>query len=266
MVNQMQVFENREFGKIEVFMINGKPYFPASDCAKMLGYSNPQKAIRDHCPHRTNRSVGVQTGVKADGTAATQTIEKIFIPEGDLYRLIIGSKLQAAVRFEEWVCDTVLPTIRKYGAYITDDTLRRMREDSTFAKELMGRLGDEQAKNTALMEYVDELKPKAQYCDIILQNSGPVQASIIAKDYGMTAIKFNKLLHKMGIQFKVGGTWLLYKDLCGKGYTVTKTYMINGMVASIQTCWTQKGRMWLYNVLKWDGILPEAEKEAAVAN
>jgi len=110
-------------------------------------------------------------------------MEKVYIPEGDLYRLIIRSKLPAAVRFEAWVCDVVLPTIRKHGAYITDDTLRRMREDSAFAEELLKRLNDERAKNESLLNFIDKQAPKVRYYDSILQCSGPVQVSIIAKDF-----------------------------------------------------------------------------------
>ena len=129
MQNHMKVFEHPEFGEVGVIMIDGKIYFPATECAKTLGYKNPYKAINDHCPHLTKREVGVQTGSKADGTPAYQTVEKTFITEGDLYRLIIRSKLPAAERFEIWVFDEVLPSIRKHGAYINEDVLRRMRED-----------------------------------------------------------------------------------------------------------------------------------------
>jgi prophage antirepressor-like protein len=105
MKNQVQQFYNAEFGSIEILMIDGKPYFPASECAKILGYKNPRKAVSDHCPHVTKRDIGVQTGKKTDGTPAIQITEKSFIPEGDLYRLIIRSKLRTAERFERWVFD-----------------------------------------------------------------------------------------------------------------------------------------------------------------
>jgi prophage antirepressor-like protein len=117
MQGNIQIYENIEFGKLEVLIINGKPYFPATESATVLGYKNPHKATGDHCPHLTKREVGVKTGVKADGSPAMQTVKKAYIPEGDLYRLIIRSKLPSAVRFEAWVCDEVLPSIRTHGAY-----------------------------------------------------------------------------------------------------------------------------------------------------
>jgi len=260
MANQTQVFENSEFGKIEVLVINGKPYFPAMECADMLGYSKTRNAVERHCPHALKQGVGVQTGVKSDGSPAMQTVEKTFIPEGDLYRLIIRSKLPAAVRFEAWVCDIVVPCLRKYGAYITDDTLRRMREDSEFTEELLQRLEDERGKNAVLLNCVNKLAPKAQYYDVILQCPGAVQVSIIAATYGMTAISFNKLLHKLGIQYRVGKTWRLYRKYINKGFTVNRTYIIDDRIASTHMCWTERGRMWLYEALKMCGILPEVER------
>ena len=106
-MNEMQVFQSSEFGELGVLEVNGKPYFPATACAKKLGYANPQKAIRDHCKG-VNEIVTPTRG-------GTQTMR--FIPEGDLYRLITHSKLPAAERFEKWVFDEVLPSIRQTGGY-----------------------------------------------------------------------------------------------------------------------------------------------------
>ena len=258
-INDMQIFENAEFGRIELLMFDGRPYFPASDCAIMLGYKNPRKAVIDHCPHVTKRDIGVTTGIKADGTEAFQTVEVNYIPEGDLYRLIIRSKLPAAVRFESWVCDEVLPTIRKYGAYIAEEALRQARENLSYAERLFQQLSEEQAKNFSMHEYVEQIGPKARYYDIVLQSDEPVQVSIIAKDYGMTAADFNKLLHELGVQYKIGQTWLLYSGYAGCGLTVTKTFLIDGEAVSIHTCWTQRGRVFIYDLLKRYGILPVAE-------
>ena len=112
-----EVFEKLELD--EITEIEGVPYFPATKCAKLLGYSKPHDAISRHCPHSVKHGVGVQTGLKADGSTAMQTVEMIFIPEGDLYRLIVRSKLPAAEKFGEWVFDEVLPSIRKTGKYST---------------------------------------------------------------------------------------------------------------------------------------------------
>jgi prophage antirepressor-like protein len=256
MQNQVQVFTNAEFGTIEVLTIKGKPYFPAVECAAVLGYSKPHNAISRHCRDSLKRGVIDTLGRKQ---------EKLFIPEGDVYRLIIRSKLPAAVRFEAFVCDEILPSIRQHGAYIAPETLERMREDATFTEELLERLSAEYAKNNALMDRLDVLQPKAQYCDIILQCDRAVPTTLIAKDYGMTAQAFNKLLHDLKIQYRIGGVWFLYKDHADKGYTVTKTYYVGRKQVSIHTAWTQRGRKFVYDALAWYGILPVVERLEEVA-
>lgn len=106
-MNELKVFQNSEFGELGVMMIDGKEYFPAIQCAEILGYTNPRKAIRDHCEGGTICSLPTNGGV--------QDIK--YIPEGDLYRLIVRSKLPAAKKFERWVFDEVLPEIRRTGGY-----------------------------------------------------------------------------------------------------------------------------------------------------
>jgi len=263
MQNAIQIFENREFGQLGILTIDGKQFFPAVECAATLGYKNPNDAVTRHCPHSVKHAVGVQTGVKADGTPAFQTVDKAFIPEGDLYRLIIRSKLPNAIKFERWVFDEVLPSIRKHGAYINEDVIRRMQEDSEYNAELLRNLAAEQRRNTALSNKVALLSPKAHYHDVILLCPDTMPITLIAKDYGMTATAFNKLRHTMKIQHKIGGVWVLYKDHQSFGYTVTHTYSKNGVTAWIHTRWTQRGRLFLYEQLKARGILPVIERMTA---
>ena len=235
MQNTIQIFQNEEFGTIEVIMIDGKPHFPATECAEILGYATPRHAVSRHCKGGTKRAVLTNGGEQ----------EKLFIPEGDLYRLIIRSKLPAAVRFEAWICDTVIPSTRQHGAYISPETLRRMRDDREFTSELL--------------EAISQMQPKAQYFDAILQSPQAFPISLISKEYGMSAFAFNKLLHELGVQYRVGKAWLLYKDYANQGYAVTKTYLVGDKEVSIHTCWTMKGRLFIYDLLKYYGILPQAE-------
>jgi phage antirepressor YoqD-like protein len=181
------------------------------------------------------------------------------IPEGDLYRLIFSSKLPAAEKFEAWICDEILIHIRKHGAYITFDTLNEMQNNAEYAKNLLDNLSLEYEKNVKLETQITELTPKARYCDLILQSKYAIQTTIIAKDYGMTAADFNQLLHDFKIQYKVGGTWILYKNFAGKDYTITKTFHVNETTGKIHTYWTQRGRLFLYNILKNSGIVPLVE-------
>jgi prophage antirepressor-like protein len=250
--NQIQQFHSEEFGSIEILMIDGAPYFPATECAVVLGYKNPRKAIIDHCRCVTKRDTPHPQNPQ-------KTMERSFIPEGDLYRLIIRSKLPEAVRFEAWVCDEILPSIRKHGAYVTYDTLDELLRSPKFAEDLINRLDKERQRGDTLEELATEMAPKALYCDLVLQSKNLVPVSLIAKDYGMTAAGFNSLLHDFGVQYRVAGTWLLYQEYANRGYTKTRTYYIGENAAAMYTCWTQKGRLFLYEFLKEIGILPLME-------
>ncbi len=254
MKNSIQQFQNEEFGSIGILMVGDKPYFPATECAEKLGYTKPHNAISRHCRYSLKR------GVPHPQNPA-KTIEVNFIPEGDLYRLIIRSKLPAAERFERWVFDEVLPSIRKHGAYIIDEILDAAEKSQEAAIELLAELLAERDKTAALTELAETLAPKALYCDLVLQCKNTVPVSIIAKDYGMSAAAFNTLLHRLGIQYKIGGAWLLYQSHAGKGYTKTLTYMIDDAISSAHTRWTQKGRRFQYEFLKSCGILPLSEKQ-----
>lgn len=106
-MNSLQIFNSEEFGEIRTIEIDGKPYFVGTDVAKALGYSNPRKAILDHCKGVTKRDTPTSSGVQSMS----------YINEGDLYRLIMKSKLPSAEKFESWVMDEVLPAIRKTGSY-----------------------------------------------------------------------------------------------------------------------------------------------------
>jgi prophage antirepressor-like protein len=265
--NQVQQFYNDEFGSIGILMIDGKPYFPATECAKVLGYKNTRDAIAKHCKgDGVAKRDGVAFTTNQYGITTEQKVEKTYISEGNLYRLIIRSKLPAAERFEMWVMDEILPTIRKYGAYATYDTLDELLRSPRFANELIKKLAKEREKSEVLEELATEMAPKALYCDLVLQSKNLLPVSLIAKDYGMSASSFNALLHDLGVQFKIGGTWLLYQEHAGNGYTQTRTYRVGENVAAMHTCWTQKGRLFLYERLKGFGFLPLMETEYTPAS
>ncbi|MGI6452468.1 MAG: phage antirepressor [Syntrophomonadaceae bacterium] len=274
MTNNLQVFKNTEFGELGVLVIDGKEYFPASECARILGYSNPRDAILRHC-----KSAGV---VKHDGVSLTtnqygisteQVVEKTYITEGNLYRLIIRSKLPAAERFERWIFDEVLPTIRKHGLYATEKVLDEILADPDYGIRLFSELKAERQRRKALelenaqhKQIIGELRPKASYYDLILQNKSLVPISKIAKDYGMSGKAFNKLLHELGVQYKMGDTWLLYQQYADQGYTQSRTHAIDAEKSRMHTYWTQKGRLFLYDLLKnRRGLLPMIERNGKTA-
>lgn len=110
-------------------------------------------------------------------------------------------------------------------------------------------------------QQIAEMQPKASYYDLILQNKNTVPITQIAKDYGMSGRKFNELLHELGVQYKFRKTWLLYQHYAECGYTQSRTYAIDESRSVMHTYWTQKGRLFLYDLLKNEGILPVIEQE-----
>jgi prophage antirepressor-like protein len=147
MNSEMQIFNNSEFGALGVMMIDGKAHFPATDCANILGYVKARNAIERHCKGALKQGVLTNGGMQ----------EKIFIPEGDLYRLIVRSNLPNAIRFESWVFDEVLPSIRKHGAYMTPVTIDKILANPDFGIRLLTQLKEEQAKNFELAAQNEDL-------------------------------------------------------------------------------------------------------------
>ena len=182
-----------------------------------------------------------------------------------MYALIFGSKLETAKKFKHWVTSEVLPTIRKHGAYMNEETLEQALTSPDFLIQLATQLKAEKERRLVAEQRVGELKPKADYCDRILENKSLVPITYIAKDYGMSAVTFNKLLHDFGVQFKQGKTWFLYSKHQAKGWTQTETTIIERAdgteKAVMNTKWTQKGRLGLYELLKAHDVLPTIEQE-----
>jgi len=264
MESQLQIFNNCEFGKIGVLMIDGKPYFPATECARALGYKSPRDAIARHCKgDPVVKHDGVSFTVNQHGAETRQTVEKTFISEGNLYRLIVHSNLPAAVRFERWIFDEVLPSIRKKGAYLTDAAIQNLIHNPDFAFQLLQAMIEERKQNGILQAELAIVAPKAKYCDEILKSKNLIQTSVIAKDYGMSAVSFNRLLHAIGIQYRIGETWLLYQAYADKGYAKTVTYKVTPDKTVVHTYWTQKGRMFIYDFLYKLDVLPLIEKSDA---
>jgi prophage antirepressor-like protein len=202
-MNQLKIFKNTEFGELGVLVIDGKEYFPATECARILGYTNPHKAIRDHCRGCTKRSVGVVTGKKADGSDAIQEVEMNFITEGDLYRLIIRSKLPTAQKFEQWIFDEVLPSIRKHGIYAADKVIEEMLNNPDTMIKTLQALKEERKKIQELTEKVEEQDKKLQLFRNLQRLNEMLRASDIGMYYGITAKEFNRIMQDAGVIKKV---------------------------------------------------------------
>lgn len=253
-MNELQVFQNKQFGNLEILSIEGKEWFPAIQVAEILGYANPRDAISRHTKLKgvVNHDVLSNGGVQS----------KKFIDEGNLYRLITRSKLPQADEFEEWVFEDVLPSIRKHGIYATDNVIEQTIQNPDYIIHVLTEFKKEREGRLVAEQQVNELKPKATYYDLVLQNKSLLSVSKIAKDYGMSARSLNKLLHSLGVQYKQGDIWLLYAKYQDKGYTHTSTYALDEEHSKVTTKWTQKGRLFIYELLKEHDILPVIEQEA----
>lgn len=250
-MNTPQIF-NFEHNEVRTFLENDVPYFVANDVAKTLGYKNPSKATNDHC----------KKAIETWGNDSLGRRQKFkIIPESDVYRLIIKSNLPSAEKFEAWVMEEVLPQIRKHGMYATDELLN----NPDLLIEVATKLKEEKTLRLIAEQRVNELQPKADYYDRILNNKGLVTVSTIAKNYGMSAVSFNKLLHELGIQFNQSGTWLLYSKFQDKGYTHIEPFDYEDKNGNPQVKtrmkWTQKGHIFLYETLKKNNYLPMIERE-----
>ena len=189
-----------------------------------------------------------------------------FIPENMFYRLAMKANNEAAKEFQAKVADEILPNIRKHGFYATPTKIEEIvRDPDRFIEELYNGYKRVKSERDEALAQVAELKPKADYCEMILQSEEALPVTVIAKDYGMSAASFNELLNKLRIHFKVGKTYVLYQPYAGLGYTRTVTTNLREGFSVTQLRWTQKGRMFLYNMLKKLGILPTMEQESPMA-
>lgn len=245
-MNTPQIF-NFEQNEVRTFLENDVPYFVANDVAKTLGYKNPSKATNDHC----------KKAIETWGNDSLGRRQKFkIIPESDVYRLIIKSNLPSAEKFESWVMEEVLPKIRKHGMYATDELLN----NPDLLIEVATKLKEERTLRLVAEQKVAEMQPKVNYHDIILANKSVTPISFIAKNYGMSAMQMNKLLHDFGIQYRQGKTWLLYAKYQNEGYTHIEMVPVQGTdnLKPIMK-WTQKGHLFIYNFLKERDILPNIE-------
>jgi prophage antirepressor-like protein len=262
-MSELQVFNNAEFGSVRSITVNGEPFFVAKDVADILGYQNGSRDVNRHVDEEDRQKIMVFDG--------NQDKETIIINESGLYSLILSSKLLSAKRFKRWVTSEVLPAIRKHGVFAMDDIVNNtdalIEALQAFKAERLQRMALEE-ENAVQKQQLIEMKPKASYYDVVLNSPDAVAITVIAKDYGKSAQWLNEYLNEKGIQFKQGNKiWLLYQKYAEKGYTCTKTHTYPGndgeIHTKVHTYWTQKGRLFIYDLLKVDGILPTMEMEGS---
>ena len=175
MENQTQIFNNEQFGNVRIIEEAGKFLFCGSDVAKALGYARPNDAIAAHCRYTAKRSI-------PHPQAADKQIDMIFIPEGDVYRLITHSKLPDAEKFERWVFDEILPAIRKTGGYIAGE--ENMTDDELVAKALIittEKLKQREARIAALSAQIEEDQPYTRFGKSISASDAAILLGDFAK-------------------------------------------------------------------------------------
>ncbi|ENK6472765.1 phage antirepressor [Staphylococcus pseudintermedius] len=257
-MQELQIFNFEEL-PVRTLTVDDEPYFVGKDVAEILGYSKARNAIAKHVDFEDKKDAPIQGPL---GGTQKMTI----INESGLYSLIFSSKLESAKRFKRWVTSEVLPAIRKHGIYATDSVIEQTIQNPDYIIHVLTEFKKEREGRLVAEQQVKELKPKATYYDLVLQNKSLLSVSKIAKDYGMSARALNKLLHELGVQYKQGDIWLLYAKHQEKGYTQTSTYALDEKHSKVTTKWTQKGRLFIYELLKNKGILPSIEKSNVVTN
>lgn len=237
-MNELMVFNNAEFGNVRTIEINGEPWFVGKDVAESLGYTNPTKAMQDHID---KEDLTFNETLKLSRQAGAWLIN-----ESGVYALIFGSKLPNAKKFKHWVTSEILPTIRKTGSY----SITQTKPDSYMIEnpaERARRWAEEYEEKLALECKIAEQQPKVEYHDAVLNKSGLMTTTAIAKDLGFKSAKqLNDLLKRDRVIYKKSDTYYLYADyeyLITEGYCDYKSYKTENSSLSLQ--WTEKGRKWL---------------------
>ena len=252
-MNDIQIFKNEEFGEVRTLVVDSEPWFVGSNVATILGYTNPQKAIRDHVDDDDKLTERI--------VLSGQNREVVIINESGMYSLILSSKLPTAKKSE------VLPAIRKTGGYMVaqqDETpeqlmaraLRVAEETLARQKAKMEQVQRENKRLNADNEQkegeINILRPDAEYTRKTLTSVSTWNTNIIAKEMGMSAVTLNKKLQKLGVQYKQHDVWVISAKYEDKGYvkTQTYTYMKSGGETGtrLQMEWTERGRRFLHEL------------------
>lgn len=170
-MQELEIFKNEEFGEVRTVMIDDKPYFVANDIASALGYKRPADAVSAHCKGSVKYRYLTNGGQQ----------EVKIIPEGDVYRLIIKSKLPNAQKFESWVMDEVLPTIRKHGAYMTEQTIGKALTSPDFLIQLATQLKQEQEARKLAEQTIEKQKPLVEFANKVSDSYNVIDMGRMAK-------------------------------------------------------------------------------------
>ena len=243
--NVVEIFNNEEFGQVRTLVIDEKPYVLANDVARALGYSSPKDAVSRHCKgaikHRYLTNGGEQ--------------EAKFIPEGDIYRLIMKSKLPSAEKFESWVMDEVLPTIRKHGAYMTNEVIERTLTDPDYLIRLATALKEERQARLVAEQKIEEQKPLVDFANQVSDTTSLIdmnQMAKLLKDENIP-IGRNRLFEILRKKEILRNNNEPYQKYIESGYFKVKENTYDtpyGAKTYIKTYVTGKGQIWITEKLR----------------
>ncbi|WP_421000297.1 phage antirepressor (plasmid) [Carnobacterium maltaromaticum] len=252
-MSNLQVIEQREI-LAQDFKIYGdleNPLFLAKDVADWIVHSKVTMMLE---------TIDADEKLKSTILTSGQNRQMWFLTEDGLYEVLMQSRKPIAKKFKKEV-KKILKEIRKNGMYATDELL----DNPDLLIEVATKLKEERTLRLVAEQRVNELQPKADYYDNILNNPGLTTVTAIAKNYGMGAPTFNKLLHDLGVQYNQSGVWFLYSKHQDKGYTHTEPFDYvdsNGRSqVKVRTKWTTKGHIFLYQLLKKNNVLPMIEQK-----
>lgn len=233
---ELQIFETSEFGRVRTLLgENGEILFCGSDVAKSLGYVNTRKALNDHCKGVTKRDTLTDGG--------SQRLS--FIPEPDVYRLIFRSKLPNAEQFEAWLVETVLPTIRRYGAYVTPEILSKMEASAAFTSQLVRMLCQEQERTESMREQMEQMTEKVDYFDKLVSTETFTNIRQTAKELHIPEKLFTYLLVEMGFAYRTKRRLLMpYAFMVTGGFADLKEYTTDKH-GGVYMLFTPLGRLYL---------------------
>lgn len=235
MPNKIQVFNNPDFGEVRTTVQNGEPWFVGKDVAVALGYTNPQKAVRDHTDEEDRT---VNESFTVNGTPVT------LINESGLYSLVLSSKLPTAKKFKRWVTSEVLPSIRKNGGYIAGQ--ETMSEAELMAKALMvaqRTLAEREAQLSHAKVQIAIMEPKADYFDELVERNTLTNFRETAKQLGVppkSLVSF--LLERKYLYRDKKGHLLPYEDKNNGLFEVKESFNEKTKWSGVQTLVTPKGR------------------------
>lgn len=268
-MNDIKIFENEQFGKIRTAGTSEEPLFCLADICKAVELTNPSsvksRLDKDDVQLIDLHALNITEGSMVGNSMAT------FVTESGFYDVILYSKSIKVKPFRKWITSEVLPSIRKTGQYSMfkvpqtfAEALRLAADQQEMIERQQKQLEANATEILALNDKVTEMQPKATYYDQILSSKNTILTTQIAKDYGYSAQKFNKLLESLHIQYRLRGQWLLYAEHAGNGYTKSVSipfeYNDGTCGTRIQSEWTVRGRLFLYEKLKANNILPTIEK------